>query len=98
MKRNQVEKAFDKFEESDEPTRAYVFLDMTDTYGKTVKIVVEAGEYDLFMEDELLVTHYDHREGEGNPPWETPGRRYVGGCYIPFDAIKSVELVAEVEE
>ena len=97
MKRNQVEVAFDELEASNPLTTARIWLKLTKANGETASIEFEAGGYDLFMEDELLVVRYDYAEGDVTYFTRTPERRHVGVEFIPFDSILAVELIAEGE-
>lgn len=95
MKRNKVEAAFDELEANNPLERARVWLKVSDSDGATVSTVVDAGGYDLFMEEELLVTRYDYLEGHVNVFSRTPDRRHVGVNFVPFDSILMVELMYE---
>ena len=98
MKRNQVEVAFDELEASNPLERARIWLKASDEDGATVSIIVDAGGYDLFMEDELLVTRYDYVEGDVAMFTRTPDVRHVGANFVPFDSILLVELMADGSE
>ena len=95
MDRRQIETAFDELEAENPLDRARVWLKLNDSDGATVSIVVDAGDYDLFMEDELLVTRYDYLDGHVDVFSRTPDRRHVGMNFVPFDSILLVELMAE---
>lgn len=91
MNRRQIEAAFDELEADNPIMRARVFLKATDHDGATVTLVVDRGEYDLFMEDELLVTRYDYFDGF------KVARRF-GANFVPFDSILMVELEGDGRE
>lgn len=94
MKRNQVEAAFDELEASNPLERARIWLKANDEDGSTVSINVFAGDYDLFMDDELLVTRYSYEDGTPEL-YGGPRVRHIGASFVPFDSILLVELIAE---
>lgn len=98
MDRKQVAAAFDELEAENPMTRARVWLDATDADGGTVSIVVDRGDYDLFMEEGLLVTRYDYEDRLRAELYGRPVVRRVGANFIPFDIIQMVELMAKVAE
>ena len=95
MKRKQVETAFDELEADNPLEQARVWLKASDVDGATVSIVVDAGGYDLFMEEELLVTRYDYDNAHQAELFNEPLVRHVGANFVPFDSILLVELMAE---
>lgn len=95
MNRNQVEAAFDELEASNPLEQASVWLKASDSDGATVSIIVDAGGYDLFMEDELLVTRYDYDNAYQAELFNEPLMRHIGANFVPFDSILLVELMAE---
>ena len=95
MKRNQVEAAFDELEASNPLEQARVWLKASDSDGASVSIVVDAGGYDLFMEDELLVTRYNYEDRRKTELYGGPTIRHMGANFVPFDSILLIELTAE---
>ena len=97
MNGKQIKTAFDELEAENPLTTARIWLKLAKANGETANIEFEAGGYDLFMEDELLVVRYDYAEGDVTYFTNTPERRHVGVEFIPFDSILAVELIAEGE-
>lgn len=98
MNRRQIEVAFDELEADNPLTTARIWLKLAKANGETTSIEFEAGGYDLFMEDELVVVRYDYAEGDVMCFTRTPERRHVGVEFIPFDSILAVELIADGSE
>lgn len=95
MNGKQIKTVFDELEASNPLEQARVWLKASDKDGATASIVVDAGDYDLFMEEKLLVTRYDYLEGHVNVFSRTPDRQHVGVNFVPFDSILMVELMHE---
>jgi len=92
MNRRQIEAVFSELEASNPLDRAHLFLDLTTDNGSSCELVVRYGEYDLFLDDGLLVMRYCYTDGDMLPFSNTPDRRHVGVNFIPFECIKLVEL------